>query len=167
MGILSLYQGRVGTGLPGRVHREFGARGRYSPTPVGKNPVPLEEAKSLIAFVAMPFFSFVRFPPAVYLHIPESLWMLFAHYQKQTILFMSTIEFINVCLLTYPNQHPDQLLTQSSVTFHFIASQLENTLCISNIILIQELGHKYNESLYTSMPIYLTLWMFCNFLLHA
>ena len=42
MGILSLYQGWVGTGLPGRVHREFGGQGTLQPyTGWKKNPVPL------------------------------------------------------------------------------------------------------------------------------
>ena len=41
MGLLSLYQGRIETGLPGRGHRASGPKGRYSPSPVGKNPVPL------------------------------------------------------------------------------------------------------------------------------
>ena len=41
MGLLSLYQGRIETGLPGRGHRASGPKGRYSPSPVGENPVPL------------------------------------------------------------------------------------------------------------------------------
>ena len=35
------YQGWIETGLPGRGHRYSGPKGRYSPSPVGKIPVPL------------------------------------------------------------------------------------------------------------------------------
>ena len=42
MGILLLYQGRVGTGLPGRVHREVrGPRVATTLHRLEKNPVPL------------------------------------------------------------------------------------------------------------------------------
>ena len=47
------YQGRIEIGVPGRGHRASGPKGRYSPSPVGKNPVPLggilsDESKSIL-----------------------------------------------------------------------------------------------------------------------